>query len=79
MSRKSGEYESKIILQTAKAGRSGTKETTWAEAVERTSLQKQDNDKPKKPQGPPVEDDDYEDGDIAKPKHDRHGNDDEPL
>ena len=43
---------------------------------------KQDNDKPKKPQRPPtppVEDDDDEDGDIATPKRDRHGNDDEPL
>jgi hypothetical protein len=41
---------------------------------------KQDNDKPKKPQKPPAEDDDdYEDGDIATPKRDRHGNDDEPL
>ncbi len=40
---------------------------------------KQDNDKPVKPKGPPVEDDDYEDGDIATPKRDRHGNDDEPL
>jgi hypothetical protein len=41
---------------------------------------KQDNDKPKKkPQRPPAEDDDYEDGDIATPKRDRHGSDDEPL
>jgi hypothetical protein len=24
-------------------------------------------------------DDDYEDGDFATPKHDRYGNDDEPL
>lgn len=40
---------------------------------------RQDNDKPVKPKGPPVEDDDYEDGDIATPKHDRHGTDDEPL
>ena len=38
---------------------------------------KQDN-KPKKPPKPPVEDD-GEDGDIATPKHDRYGNDDEPL
>ncbi len=37
------------------------------------------NDKPKKPEHPPVEDDDDEDGDIATPKRDRHGNDDEPL
>ena len=36
-------------------------------------------DKPKKPPPPPTEDDDYEDGDIATPKQDRWGNDDEPL
>ena len=29
------------------------------------------DDKPKKPKRAPVEDDDYEDGDIATPKHDR--------
>ena len=42
---------------------------------------KQDGDKPKKPEHAPapVEDDDYEDGDLATPKHDRHGDDDEPL
>lgn len=40
---------------------------------------KQDNDKPGKPQGPPAEDDDFEDGDIATPKRDRNGDDDEPL
>ena len=28
---------------------------------------------------PPPADDDYEDGDIATPKRDRSGNDDEPL
>ena len=37
------------------------------------------DDKPKKPERAPGEDDDYEDGDIATPKRDRHGNDDEPL
>ena len=37
-------------------------------------------DKPKKqPERAPAEDDDYEDGDIATPKHDHTGNDDEPL
>jgi hypothetical protein len=35
--------------------------------------------KPKKPPPPPNEDDDYEDGDIATPKRDRHGDDDQPL
>jgi hypothetical protein len=45
---------------------------------------KQDNDNPnkdnpKKPKFAPIEDDDCEDGDIATPKRDRSGNDDEPL
>ena len=40
---------------------------------------KQGDDKPKKPERAPIEDDDYEDGDIATPKRDRTGNDDEPL
>jgi hypothetical protein len=38
--------------------------------------EKADN-KSKKP--PPVKDDDDEDGDIATPKRDRYGTDDEPL
>jgi hypothetical protein len=37
------------------------------------------DDKPKKPPPPPVEDDEPEDGDIATPKRDRYGTDDEPL
>jgi len=37
------------------------------------------DDKPKKPERAPLEDDDDEDGDIATPKRDRTGNDDEPL
>jgi hypothetical protein len=36
------------------------------------------DDKSKEPEHVPV-DDDYEDGDIATPKRDRTGNDDEPL
>lgn len=39
---------------------------------------KKTDDKAKKPPLPPVEDD-YEDGDIATPKRDLDGNDDEPL
>ena len=38
-----------------------------------------DDDKPKKPPPLPTNDDDCEDGDIATPKMDRYGNDDEPL
>jgi hypothetical protein len=44
-----------------------------------SELPKKTDDKPNKPPQIPVEDDDYEDGDIATPKRDRSGNDDEPL
>jgi hypothetical protein len=37
--------------------------------------EKKSNKSPPKP----AEDDDYEDGDIATPKRDRYGTDDEPL
>jgi hypothetical protein len=37
------------------------------------------DDKTKKPPPAEREDDDYEDGDIATPKRDRYGTDDEPL
>ena len=50
-------------------GRTGTK----------SEPPKQDNHKSRKPKGKPAEDEDYEDGDIATPKRDRDGNDDEPL
>jgi hypothetical protein len=36
-------------------------------------------DTARKPLPPPEADDDYEDGDIATPKRDRYGTDDEPL
>jgi hypothetical protein len=45
----------------------------------KTEPPKQPEDKSKKPKPAPVEDDDYEDGDIATPKKDRYGTDDEPL
>ncbi|MBR0812435.1 hypothetical protein JQ544_12925 [Bradyrhizobium diazoefficiens] len=37
------------------------------------------DDKAKKPSPPRDDDDDYEDGDMATPKRDRYGPDDEPL
>jgi len=37
------------------------------------------DDKSKKPPPAPREDDDCEDGDIATPKRDRYGADDQPL
>ena len=42
-------------------------------------LPNKDDGKSKKPQPVPVEDDDIEDGDIATPKRDRYGDDDQPL
>ncbi len=38
-----------------------------------------DDTKPKPPPPPQADDDDVDDGDIATPKRDRYGNDDEPL
>ena len=40
---------------------------------------KADDTSSKKPLPPKLEDEDHEDGDIATPKRDRTGNDDEPL
>ena len=46
----------------------------------RNELPGNDKGKSKKPPLPaPVEDDDIEDGDIATPKRDRDGEDDQPL
>ena len=42
-------------------------------------LLRKDERKPKKSQPKPADDDDHEDGDIATPKRDRYGEDDEPL
>ena len=40
---------------------------------------KADDKSKKSPPPAPSEDDDYEDGDIATPKRDRYGDDDQPL
>ncbi|MGX9430780.1 MULTISPECIES: hypothetical protein [Bradyrhizobium] len=47
----------------------------------RSQPPKQEGGKPRPPPPPArhEEDDDYEDGDIATPKRDRYGPDDEPL
>jgi hypothetical protein len=42
-------------------------------------LPQKTNDKSKKTPPAPAEDDDFEDGDIATPKRDRDGDDDQPL
>jgi hypothetical protein len=43
------------------------------------TVQEKTQDKPNKPPASLRADDDEEDGDIATPKRDRYGNDDEPL
>ena len=45
----------------------------------KSELPSKDDGKPKKPPPTPAEDDDIEDGDIATPKRDRYGDDDQPL
>ena len=45
----------------------------------KNELPGKDDDKSKKSPPKPVEDDDVEDGDIATPKRDRYGEDDQPL
>jgi hypothetical protein len=46
----------------------------------KSELPGKDDGKPKKPPPVvPVEDVDFEDGDFATPKRDRHGDDDQPL
>ena len=46
----------------------------------RKKQEPKDDNRPVKPPPPlPAEDEDYEDGDMATPKKDRYGNDDEPL
>jgi hypothetical protein len=50
-----------------------------ADTRRKTEAPKKPDDRSKKPSPPLSEDDDCEDGDIATPKRDRTGNDDEPL
>jgi hypothetical protein len=45
----------------------------------KTDRSKKDDNESKKSPPAPISDDDIEDGDIATPKRDRHGDDDEPL
>jgi len=45
----------------------------------KSELPNKDDGKSRKSPPAPAEDDDYEDGDFATPKRDRHGDDDQPL
>jgi hypothetical protein len=54
-------------------GRTGKKDEPPGKAKDKPK------DKSKEAPPVPIEDDEIEDGDIATPKRDRYGNDDEPL
>jgi hypothetical protein len=56
-----------------------TREISMGGTGKKSEPPKKDDGKPKKPPPSQAEDDDREDGDIATPKRDRYGNDDEPL
>jgi hypothetical protein len=56
----------------------GRKSGPPTQAREKAPQKSQDKSK-KPPPSPRAADDDDEDGDIATPKRDRYGNDDEPL
>ena len=67
------------IGMQSNADSSGGKRYQMGGTGKKSEPPKKGDDKPKKPERAPVEDEDYEDGDIATPKRDSHGNDDEPL
>jgi hypothetical protein len=50
-----------------------------AETGKNSELPKKDDGKSKKTPPPTTENDESEDGDIATPKRDRYGDDDQPL
>jgi hypothetical protein len=60
-------------------GRKSGPPTQGREKAQRKSQGKDQDASKKPPASPRAQDDDDEDGDIATPKRDRHGNDDEPL
>ena len=60
-------------------GRKSEPPTQGQEKAQGKSQGKSQDKSKKPPASSRADDDDYEDGDIATPKRDRYGNDDEPL
>jgi hypothetical protein len=56
-----------------------TKRNNMGRTGKKSELPNKEDGKSRKSPPAPVEDDDFEDGDIATPKRDRHGDDDQPL
>jgi hypothetical protein len=68
-------------IEMATSKRAVSREQTMADIrkTQKPAKNAKDPTKAKTPPPPQAPDDDYEDGDIATPKRDRTGNDDEPL
>jgi hypothetical protein len=67
------------LLSLRKTSIRSIKRNNMGGTGKKKQVPKKDDDKSKKSPPAPAEDDDYEDGDFATPKRDRHGNDDQPL
>jgi hypothetical protein len=67
------------LLSLRKTSIRSIKRNNMGGTGKKKQLPKRDDGKSKKSPPAPAEDDDYEDGDFATPKRDRHGDDDQPL
>jgi hypothetical protein len=79
MSRKGGEIEVGAAGGEASASIRSNQGVNMGGTGAKNNPSDQETGAPVKPPLPPIEDDDSEDGDIATPKRDRSGDDDEPL
>jgi len=67
------------VLSLRKTSIRSIKRNNMGGTGKKSEIPNKDDGKSKKSPPAPAEDDDYEDGDFATPKRDRHGDDDQPL
>jgi hypothetical protein len=67
------------VLSLCKTSIRSIKRNNMGGTGKKSELPNKDDGKSKKSPPVPAEDEDYEDGDFATPKRDRHGDDDQPL
>jgi hypothetical protein len=67
------------VLSLRKTSIRSIKRNNMGGTGKKSEIPNKDEGKSKKSPPAPAEDDDYEDGDFATPKRDRHGDDDQPL
>ncbi len=82
MTVKGGEIEVAALCDGASPRKTSTDSdqgNNMGETGKKSKPPGKDEKKSRKPPPKPAEDDDYEDGDIATPKRDRYGEDDQPL